>query len=210
MNNMKLIGVGLEMWRKNAVTGRYPGWDMPGFDGTSSRDLNPWCRMIGMVYPFTPEIIEANRDYLESGGMPPEDFSKTVDSMDIFRCPADHPHPHRINQERSDAWAFNPYEYSYTINVNVVWKNYHSEVHKQVLSADGLWPWGMNLSGIWVDDPSAGWNHPSWLSNTVGYWHREGGANFLLRDTHVETHRYPPDTNEIFFGEPGESLHAFY
>ena len=209
-NNMKLIGVGLEMWRKNAKTGRYPTWDMPSFAGGG--DLGPWCEMIAMVDPFTPENIEANRYYLESVGMPPEDFSKTVDSMKIFRCPADHPHPHRINEERSHAWGFDPYRYSYSINTAVATRSggaptYAEDASSQVLSPDGLWTWSMNLSGYYVDDPSGPFSYPSWSCNTVGYFHKGNSANFVLRDGHVENHRWNPeeglpDTEDNYFMEP--------
>ncbi len=214
-NNMKLIGVGLELWRQNP--GRYPNWDYSNTGLCSNPDLGPWCDALALKEPiFARENLEANRERLEADGYSLEFFIRTVNHTKIFRCPADHPHPHWINEGRSRAWNFwraddeDGYQYSYAIGVASVSKQYHARADSQILSADGLWPWGMNLSGIWVTDPSAGWNYPSWLSNTVGYWHGRGGANFLLRDIHVETHEYPADTNQIFFGEPGESLHAFY
>ncbi len=216
-NNLKLIGVGLEMWRKNAMTGRYPTWDMPIL--ASGGDLGPWCEMIGMVYPFTLENIEANRFHLEYSGMPPEDFSKTVDSMKIFRCPADHPHPHRINQERADAWSFNPLEYSYTLCYALAKRSgypiFAKDPSSQVLSADGVWTWSHNFSGYYVDDPDNPFNDPNSFCNTVGYFHQSDSANFVLRDGHVENHRWDPqeglpDTQDVYFGEPGESYDAFY
>ncbi len=217
MNNMKLIGVGLENWRRNAQTGRYPFWDLPGFDGTSDSDLNPWCEMIGMVYPFTPEIIEAERDYLEYIGMPPEDFSKTVDSMKIFRCPADHPHPHKINKDRANEMGvYKPFEYSYTLNVLLTHPPVLArDASSQVLSADGVWTWGHNLSAHYIGEPAHPWNYPGWWSNTVGYFHKNDSANLVLRDGHVENHRWDPaeglpDTEDIYFGEPGESHDAHY
>ena len=216
MNNMKLIGVGLENWRRNAETGRYPKWDLPGFDGTSDSDLNPWCKMIGMVYPYTPEIIEAERDYLEWKGVPPEDFSKTVDSMKIFLCPADHPHPHRINEDRANEMGvYNPFEYSYTLNVLLRGLIVAKDASSQVLSADGVWTWSYNLSAHYIGEPGYPWNYPSWWSNTVGYFHKDNSANFVLRDGHIENHRWDPseglpDTEDIYFGEPGESHDARY
>ena len=217
-NNMKLIGVGLEMWRKNAKTGRYPTWDMPSFAGGG--DLGPWCEMIAMVDPFTPENIEANRYYLESVGMPPEDFSKTVDSMKIFRCPADHPHPHRINEERSAAWGFDAYKYSYTLCVAVSGRTYRcpiyaSDASSQVLSPDGVWSFSENLSGYYLNDPGNSYDTGGWYCNTVGYFHKNDSANFVLRDGHVENHRWDwdqglPDTEDIYYGKPGESYSAYY
>ena len=200
------------------MTGRYPTWDMPWFPGTGDGDLGPWCEMIGMVYPFTPENIEANRIYLEHSGMPPEDFSKTVDSMKIFRCPADHPHPHRINQERADAWSFNPLEYSYTLCSPLADRRhglFAEDPSGQVLSADGVWTWSHNFSGYYVDDPDRPFNDPTWYCNTVGYFHKDSSANSVLRDGHVENHRWDsgeglPDTDDIYFGEPGESYDVFY
>jgi hypothetical protein len=215
MNNMKLIGVGLELWRENA--GRYPGVDYAHTPLCSNPDLGPWCDVLALTEPiFGRQNLEANRDWLEAHGYPLDFFIRTVDHTKVFRCPADHPHPHWVNEERARAWNFwraddeDGYQYSYSISVASVTEQPHPREDSQILSADGLWTWSRNLSGIWVTDPSAGWNCPYWFSNTVGYRHREGGANFLLRDIHVETHRYPPDTNEIFFSEPGESLNAFY
>ncbi len=220
MNNMKAIGVGLEMWRKNAKTGGYPIDDLPGFGGTSRSDLNPWCEMIGMVYPFTPENIEAERDYLESMGMLPEDFSKTVDSMHVFRCPADNPHPHRINEGRADDFGYNPFEYSYTLSAWVVGTKdilplYAKDASGQILSADGLWDWSVDLTGYYVDDPGHQWNSPTWRSNTVGYLHGNDSANFVLRDGHVENHRWDPaqglpDTEDVYFREPGEDHNHYH
>ncbi len=213
-NNMKLIGVGLENWRRNAETGSFPFWDLPGFDGTSDGDLNPWCEMIGMVYPFTPENIEAERDHLESLGMPPEDFSKTVDSMEIFRCPADHPHPHRINEDRANEMGhYNTFEYSYTLNVLLHGPIVAKDASSQVLSADGVWTWSLNLSAHYIGDPGYPWNYPTWRCNTVGYFHKDNSANFILLDGHVENHRWDPveglpDTEDIYFWEPGESHDA--
>ena len=212
-NNMKLIGVGLELWKQNA--GRYPPWSMPHIVG-GNPNLGPWPDMLAMQKGFDAANLEAHKSYLESRDLSPEDFTKTVDEDKIFMCPADHPHPHHINEDRARAWNFwrsddeDGYQYSYTLSMSCVDKKYHGQTDDQILSADGLWDWGMNLSGVWVNDPNASWDTPHWYSNTVGYWHKGGSANLLLRDLHVEIHKYPPDTNEVFFGEPGESLDAYY
>ncbi len=211
-NNLKLIGVGLELWKEHA--GRYPPWDIPSMAG-GNPNIGPWPDMLLMQKGFDAANLEAHRAWLEgSFGLQPEDFIKTVDDDKIFICPADHPHPHRINEGRARAWGFwrsddkDGYEYSYGINSPVVQSKYHARADQQVLSVDGLWSFTINLSAAWVHDPNAGFDSPSWYSNTVGYWHKGGSANLLLRDLHVEIHKYPPDTSEIFFLEPGEDINA--
>ncbi len=213
-NNMKLIGVGLELWHRNSS--HYPVWDYVHIDG-NSHTLNPWTDQLALNPPFDDrEFLEEYFENHPGAYGSPNDFIEVVDDDKIFICPADHLHPHRINEERSRAWGFwrssdeDGYQYSYAIGTASVFKQYHAQSDSQILSADGLWTWGMNLSGVWVNDPNAGWDYPTWYSNTVGYWHKGGTANLLLRDLHVEIHKYPPNTNEIFFGEPGESLNAFY
>jgi hypothetical protein len=220
MNNMKLIGVGLELWRENA--GRYPGFDYPATPLCSSPDLGPWCDVLALTEPiFGRENLEANKDWLEAYGHPLEFFIRTVDHIKIFRCPADHPHPHRINEERSRAWGFwraddeDGYQYSYAISTTSVFKQYHPRADNQILSADGVWTWSQNLSGYYLHDPSNSYDAGGWWCNTVGYFHRSNSANFVLRDGHVENHRWDPaeglpDTEDIYFGEPGESYDAFY
>jgi prepilin-type processing-associated H-X9-DG protein len=57
--------------------------------------------MLAMVEEFTPEAIESNYDAFVENHFPPEDFMKVIDNMDVFICPSDKPHPHRINHDRS-------------------------------------------------------------------------------------------------------------
>lgn len=159
---------------------------------------------------YTPEWIQAHRSYFIQNGLDPDGIIKTIEDDKIFLCPTDHPHPHRILQERSSAWGFNPYEYSYGIAVASSQKMFHQRADQQILSADGLWTWSENFSCAWIDDPNASYANPSWYSNTVGYWHKKNSANLLLRDLHIENHKYPPDTTEIFFRQPGEDINAFY
>ena len=59
------------------------------------------------------------------------------------------------------------------------------------------------------------WNTPSWYASTVAFRHKAWSANFLLFDGHVasfqaafdeDNKQIGPDTNEVFFARPGESV----
>ncbi len=206
-NNMKLIGVGLELWHQNA--GYYPAPDIDIDDVYTT--LDSWPDMLALNPPFDDrELLE---EYFETHtyyDIDADDFIKVVEDDKIFMCPADHPHPHRINEARSRAWGFNPYEYSYSISMEASSGEYDPSADKQVLSADGVWDWSQNFSAAWINDPQATYDTGGWWCNTVGYWHKRKKANFLLRDLHIESHKYPPDTNEIFFWEPGEPLDVYH
>lgn len=201
-NNLKVIGVGLELWKQSA--GGYPLWDYP-----TGADLNPWLDLLAMQKLYTPEWIQAHRSYFIQNGLNPDGIVKTIDDDKIFLCPTDHPHPHRINTERSNAWGFNPYEYSYAIAIAASQHVSHTRADQQILSTDGLFTWSQNLSAAWISDPNASFSNPGWYCNTVGYWHKKNSANFVLRDLHVENHKYPPDTTKIFMWNLGESLTTY-
>jgi prepilin-type processing-associated H-X9-DG protein len=94
-------------------------------------ELNGWAEMMGMVEEFTPEAIQDNYDAFVNAHFPPEDFTRAIDNMDVFNCPSDKPHPHRINTERSQEmggpWEIEAggYKQSYGINpgVSKTWMN---------------------------------------------------------------------------------------
>jgi hypothetical protein len=201
-NNLKLIGTGLELWQQHA--GRYPFYDYP-----SGQDLQPWPDILVMQGGYTPQKLLAMSTILQQNfHLTPEDFIKTVDDDKIFMCPSDHPHPHKINQQRSSSWAFNDYVYSYTLSYPMQQARYHTRADQQLLSADGLWPWSHNFSGEWVTNPNASYDTGGWWCNTIGYWHKGNSANVLLRDLHIQSYKYPPDTTKVFAYEPGEALNA--
>jgi len=219
-NNIRLTGLGLNMWRDNSLSGTYPVWDM-----ASNQYLHPWCDMIAMQGQYTPQWIEGNRQRIESVGMLPEDFGKYVDDGEIFMCPADHAHPHRINEGRSMAWGFwrnqdeDGYEYSYTLNHNVAssFNRLDKDPSRQCLTIDGLWTFSMNFSGYYLDDPNNYWGSPNWYSNTVGYFHGVGSqarANVCVRDNSVKSVRWGSsgdgiDTEKVYFIAPGESIDVY-
>ncbi len=221
IGHIKQVGLGLEMWRNNSQTGKYPILDRPGFGGTSGSELNSWCKMIAMVDPFTLAKIEAGRSELEGQGMPPEDFSKCVDNIEVFKCPGDKPHPHRINTDRAQAWGFNPFEYSYTICVAVAGRThrcplYAKDASAQILSQDGVWTWTECQAAYYLDSPSNRFDYGGWWCNTVGYFHGNSSrSNIVCRDNSAKSVRWGNkgnglDTNSIYLGEPGEALNCHY
>jgi len=201
-NNLKLIGTGLELWEEHA--GRYPFFDYP-----SGQDLNPWPEILVMQGRYIPQYLQGMGSFLQQYNLTPEDFIKTVDDDKIFLCPSDHPHPHKINAGRSSSWGFDDYEYSYALVMSAYYGKYHQRADQQALVPDGLWDFTINLSGAWVTDPTATYTTPNWYSNTVGYWHKRNSANFLFRDLHIENHAYPPNTNKVFYLNPGEDINGY-
>ncbi len=103
IGQLKNIGVGMMTWHNNA--GGFPMWDLPKthhqWMNCDSDELNGFAEMMGMVEEFTPEAMQGNYNAFVKNHYPPEDFTKAVDNMEIFMCPSDKPHPHRINAERS-------------------------------------------------------------------------------------------------------------
>ena len=215
--NIKEIGLGLTMWKDSSSTDRYPFWDSGALGEPG--DLNPWCEMISMWGEYTGENIEGNRSGFTALGMPPEDFSKCIDNIDVFKCPSDKPHPHRINIDRAASWGLNTFDYSYTICVALATRGNTTiakDASAQILSVDGVWTWCQNHTAYYLDDPDCPWNNPTWYSNCVGYFHGNSTrAVVVCRDNSAKTIRWGHQGNSIntdliYFGQPGENLNAFY
>ena len=184
-DNLKKVGVALNRYFDDF--GVYPVWSKP-----SGPDLNPWIDWA-----------------LKQGGYAKDE--------QVFLCPADNPHPSNENEERGRSWGFHPLEYSYGIGVPAVGGSYHTEKEHQVLTADSNWDWMQNFSAGYL--LGYAWNSPSWYASTVAFRHKGWSANFLLFDGHVgsfsatfdEGTQTGPDTNEVFFEKPGESVYMqFY
>ena len=182
-DNLKKLGVALNLYFNDYK--EYPVWDKP--IGPKLNSFIDWA--------------------LKEGGY--------VEDEQIFRCPADNPHPSRVNKERARAWNYNPFEYSYGISSVAVYGKIHEQRARQILSGDANWSWMHNLSGYYL--LGLPWHTPLWYSNTVAYRHKNNSANFLFHDGHVEGFearfwlgkQTKPDTNEIFFGRPGEGINDF-
>jgi prepilin-type N-terminal cleavage/methylation domain-containing protein len=212
IGNAKQIGLALELWISNAPSGNYPTWDI-----TTGSDLNPWPEMLAQKGIFTAEWISQNQNtQFHNATRTGADFMKVSDTLEVFKCPGDKPHPHRINLDRSTSWSFKPYAYSYTIGVASVQKMFDKDASGQILSADGVWDWGQNHSAFYLDDPNSGFANPSWWSSCIGYFHGRGTRAIVVsRDNSSRTVRWGTrgnliNTKELFWGKPGEDLNAFY
>ena len=221
IGNLKQQGIAMIMWFDNA--GKYVFWDDPPMGVNGS--LAAWPEVLGMAIAYTRDKVEKNRAYLTAQAYPPEFFTKVVDNMQVFMCPSDKPHPHRINQGRANSWKFAPYEYSYTLNHAITcgevgyfirpWK-WDKDSSAQVLVADGVWSWGTNFRANYIDDPNSSFDQPMGHSNTVGFFHGGGqSANVTCRDGSVRSVRYGSkgnsiNTKDIFFVQRGESLDIFW
>jgi prepilin-type N-terminal cleavage/methylation domain-containing protein len=237
----KDISVALATWYNNA--GGYLLWDMPKthhpWMDCAPDALNGWPEMLAGVEEFTPEAIKANYDAFVERGFPPEDFTRTTDNIEVFMCPSDKPHPHRINHDRSQEmggpWEIEAggYKHSYGGNpaclkspqhngrsltesgpIEVI-SRFHKNASGQVLAIDGTWTWVQNFSGYYVDDPDYTWNTAGWWNNGTGYFHGNGTtANYLTRDGSVRSARWGTrgsgiDLNEAFFWGTREKLDGF-
>ena len=156
---------------------------------------------------------------LESSEYPPELFTKVIDGFEVFMCPSDRPHPHRLNRDRHESWGFVPYEYSYAISgalTNGPWwwianyrKDYFdTDASSQILASDGTWCSVVDFSANYVEDANSIWDKPSWMSNSLGFFHTNcRSATVVCRDGSVKSVMYGYiDTNEIFFWQRGEPL----
>jgi type II secretory pathway pseudopilin PulG len=226
VGSMKQIGLGLELWFNNAQ--RYPGLDYCGGILTNNPNLGPWTDALALRSPewdpdvFTPANIEANRTTLEDRGQPPEHFIKCVDNAEVFMCPGDKPHPHRINTDRAKNWNFwraaqnDGYEHSYAIGVQVVEKRFDKDASAQVLASDGVWDWARNFEAYYLDDPNSSFNQPNWYSNCVGYFHGNASrASVVSRDNSVKSVNWGTkgngvNTRKVYFFEPDESLDGWF
>ena len=182
-----------------------------------------------MVWPFTREQLESRRLSLAHWGVSPDDFIKVVDNLEVFMCPSDNPHPHRINEDRvgdhGGFWAqYEVYGYSYGLNVAVspydrTWvmddtkpPSLDRDASSQVLAGDGTMFELYNFRAGYLEVPDCPWNYPYGFSNSVGYFHvRYQVANLVCRDGSARSVNYGEnasgiDTNGIFFWERGESI----
>ncbi len=142
IGQLKNIGVGMMTWHNNA--GGFPLWDLPSIYCSWMKEdgLNGWAEMMGMVEEFTAEAIQSNYDGFVDHHVPPEDFMKVIDNMDVFMCPSDKPHPHRINYDRSQEmagviWERGGYKQSYGINADCVSKFWDSTNGRYVNGQSG-------------------------------------------------------------------------
>jgi prepilin-type N-terminal cleavage/methylation domain-containing protein len=230
----KDISSGMAMWYENAK--RYPPWDLPprhhGWIGGPGDHLNAWPEMLGLIGRFDPEVLANMEDAFSGAGYPIETFLKATDNMNVFTCPSDKPHPHRINTDRATAWNFESeaggYKYSYGIAAaastgastddvtGAVVQRLHKNTSSQVCFSDGVWSWIQNYSGYYVDDPTASWNYRNWYSNCIGYFHGNGKiVNVFCCDGSAKSQKYGSngsslDFQKAFFWGASESKDEFH
>ena len=216
IGNMKQIGLAQEFWYNNGDW--YTGWDLPGFGGTSGSNLQPWPKWLTLTDPYDdPATIIAaagSSGYIATVAangfeLTPESFIKAADNIEVFKCPGDKPHPHKMNQDRSDGWGFDAYEYSYAIAPRCTWKDFHKNVSAQVISADGTWPFCHDFSAGYIHNPNINVETPNWWSNQVGFFHGNGTrAVVVCRDNSAKVVYYGNDKgsgikpHETFFVNP--------
>jgi len=142
------------------------------------------------------------------------DFNKYVDGLDVFMCPADNPHPSRISLDKWDIG----YPFSYGISAALSqrkWQIFAKDASGQVLTADGMMMWILNMSGWYVDDPTIDGDYPSGC-NDIGYFHGGGKrANVVCRDNSARTVKWGRagksiDTTKTFLFYPGEDVNEGY
>jgi prepilin-type N-terminal cleavage/methylation domain-containing protein len=228
IGNLKQSGLALTQWYNNAD--RYPEWDIPSM--APGGELGSWPEMLAMLEPaFDAQNVEDNRGWLKGRGLNLADhFTKVVDNMEVFMCPGDNPHPHRINYARASAWPFNPeieYKYSYGIAVGAVGKlseddngglqrRLHKNASSQILAADGVWDWIQNYWAAYIDNPNAAFDSGGWWSNCMGYFHGNSRrAVVVCRDGSARTVQYGSngsniDTRDVFYYGTSEDLRVFH
>ncbi len=230
IGNTKQIGLALMMWYNNAD--RYPMWDMPWMAGGKPH-LGPWPDMLAMEWPYDWKNIENSRAQLENAGMSPEHFMKVVDNTEVFMCPEDRRHPHRINEGRAREWGFwrepahDGYQYSYGISVAAVQKmsenmkgdllrSLHRDASAQIVNSDAVWTWLQNPSAVYIDDPDSDFDTGGWWCNTIGYFHGNSKrATIGCRDGSARVLNYGVkgkgiDPNKTFFYGYTEDLRVFH
>ena len=226
ISNQKQQYTALEMWYQHA--GKYPPAGL--FAVVPRGDhLSGWPDVLAMEGEVTLENLEYvfERSYWDFDWNV-EDFTKTIDSLEVFMCPSDDPHPHRLNTDRTEAWDLDTYEYSYGMSINLsvclastseFEEHFPSMLDKdassQILTADGTFMAVYNFRATYVDEPDCAWNSPYWFSNSVAYRHNYTSADLVCRDGSLKSVRYGHDgsgidTNDIFFWERGESLDHVY
>jgi hypothetical protein len=211
IGNMKQIGIANEIWFNNSES--YPLPDIPFM--AKAKRMASWPDMLALKGIFKPENIEKNSEQLTKIGMPPENFIKVVANSDIFICPSDDPHPHRINEDRARAEGYwseadkDGYQYSYAISNAAVkkqsenskgelQKDFHKDASSQVLASDGVWNSAFNFSAAYVADPKCKYDEGGDWCNRVGYFHgRDNRAVIIMRDNSAKT---------VDYGEKGEKV----
>ncbi len=238
ISNLRQHGQALEIWYDNA--NRYPRWGHAPTPLTGGLNLGPWPDALALRSPpwdpdvFTTANIESAREWFENhpedGKV--EDYTRCVDSVEVFTCPSDKPHPHRINEDRAKDWRFwrsaqnDGYEHSYGLGVGVsklghgghenddgTWggSTFHKDASGQILAADGAWNWIQNFSGAYVEDPDSAFGTGGWWCNCIGYFHGNGSrANVLCRDGRSKSVNYKKMTKtgaikDVFFWGRRES-----
>ena len=200
---------GMTIWYDNAE--RYPPWDLPprhnGWIGGPSDHLNAWPEMLALVGRFDPQVMASLEDAFKTNGLPVEKFTRVLDNLEVFMCPSDKPHPHRINADRAREWSFESeaggYKYSYGIGYAASFgasisettgqlvRSLHKNASAQICIADSTWSWVANYSGYYVDDPNSQWNYPQWYSNGTGYFHgKYNSVNVFCRDGSAKWQQY--------------------
>jgi prepilin-type N-terminal cleavage/methylation domain-containing protein len=241
--NIRQIGAALTLWHNNA--NRYPPWGHAYTPLTSHPNLGPWPDVLALRSPpwdpdvFTQANIESAREWLEKNVefRRVEHYIKCIDSVEIFACPADRPHPHRINEDRAKGWNFwrsaqnDGYEHSYGIGVGVTKRAYgghekddgtwggwtlHKNPSAQILASDAVWNWIQGFSAAYVEDPDSGFNAGGWWCNCIGYFHGNARrAVVVCRDGSSTTVNYGKVAKqtvrkEVFFWGPMESPEVFH
>ena len=100
ISNVRQANIGLETWSDGA--GKYPIWNY-FFYVDDEHSLAGWPEILALDKAYTPEKVESYRETLKQFGYSPEMFTKVVDNIEVFMCPSDNPHPHRINTDRANA-----------------------------------------------------------------------------------------------------------
>ena len=218
LGNVKQTLIALEM--NYSAVDKYPIWDMGWILGENN-DLASWPEGLCLTLTHAPDKLEAKRTQLTAVGYPPESFSKYIDNIQVFTCPSDKPHPHRITQERAQRWSWQPFKYGYGINhflgQGTDWLGkmvYAKDASSQALACDGIWSWIVNFSADWLDNPIYSFDHPTGMDNTLGYFHgiKGGTANIGMRDGSSRSVRWGTkgngiNTKDAYFENPGESLY---
>mgnify|MGYP005835754379 CR=1 FL=1 len=220
LGNVKQILLGLEMWYSNTGSTKYPIWDIPYILGQNG-DLASWPEALCMTLNYTPAKLESKKAELKLQGYPIEFFVKTIDNIQVFTCPSDKPHPHRVNQQRANAWGFQPYKYGYGINHFLGegldfhgFTYFAKDASSQTLANDGVWSWIVNFSANYLDDPTKGFDHPTGMDNALGYFHGVNGgtSNVGMRDGSARSVKWGVkgngiNTKDAYFEKPGETLY---
>lgn len=225
IGSMKQIGLGLDMWYN--ITEAYPPPDISFM--SENKRIASWPEMLLLGGPFNAANIEKNRERLTGIGTPPEHFVKVIGDPTIFLCFSDHPHPHKMNEERARAEGYwlektkDGYPYSYAISMAAIKKQsgnekgelvneFHKDVSSQILASDGVWTSAYNFSAAYITDPKSKYDEDGDWCNRVGYFHgSKNRAVVVMRDDSVKNVDYGEkgekvNPKEAFFYGPKEKL----